>query len=240
MNRRVRVLFASLGFVALTIPFMAGVVAAHSGSITVTQTCQSWSVSVSLANNVTADRTVYVNTTIPGTTGIAGNHYNTTFGQIWDASGPAVTSGSVTLQIYNGASLEFTTSASLPTPVNCAQPTPSPFQSFQGQTATPRVTPHVTPSPTDPSTPTPAVTRTPAVTQTPVVTQTPTVTQTPFQSFQGETATPGQTLLTPPPTSSDGNGSSGSSMELLALFICFVLGGLGLAAVETQRRGIRH
>jgi hypothetical protein len=43
---------------------------------------------------------------------------------------------------------------------------------------------------------------------------------------------------TPPPTSTDNNGSSSNSTPLFALLICLAFGGLGLAAVETQRRRI--
>ena len=68
---------------------------------------------------------------------------------------------------------------------------------------------------------------------------TPTQTPNPFQSFQGETATPGPTT-TPPPTTTGGSSSHGSSTPLFALLICFAFGGLGLAAVEAQRRTIRR
>ena len=61
-------------------------------------------------------------------------------------------------------------------------------------------------------------------------------TATPFQSFQGATATP----ATPPPTSSSGDGSSNNSTPLFALLISLMFGGLGLAAVQTQRRSIRR
>jgi hypothetical protein len=65
------------------------------------------------------------------------------------------------------------------------------------------------------------------------------VTPTAFQSFQGETATPAPTT-TPPPTSTAGSSSGGNSTPLYALLICFAFGGLGLAAVEAQRRTIRR
>jgi hypothetical protein len=68
---------------------------------------------------------------------------------------------------------------------------------------------------------------------------TPMVTPTAFQSFQGETATPAPTT-TPPPTSTAGSSSGGNSTPLYALLICFAFGGLGLAAVEAQRRTIRR
>jgi hypothetical protein len=205
VTHRRRFLFALSSSAALMFA-LAGIATAHSGDVIASETCQSWNVSVSLANNVTPDRTVVVVTTIPGTTGIAGNHYNTSFGQIWDASGPAPAAGTVTLNIYKGASLEFTTSAKIEPAKDCDIPTAaptvtaSPFQSFQGETATP--------------------------------TQDPT--PTPFQSFQGETATPAGTA-TPPPTSSGGDSSGSSQTPLMALLICLAFAGVGLMGVEAQR-----
>jgi hypothetical protein len=72
-------------------------------------------------------------------------------------------------------------------------------------------------------------------------TATPSVdsTNTPFESFEGATATTGQ-IVTLPPTDSDGNGTSNTAIPLFALFICLLAGGVGLAAVETQRRSIRR
>ncbi len=72
-------------------------------------------------------------------------------------------------------------------------------------------------------------------------TATPTgaATSTPFQIFQGETATP-RLITTPPPTNTGGDGSTNSSTPLFALLICLAAGGLGLAAVEAQRRSIRR
>ena len=62
---------------------------------------------------------------------------------------------------------------------------------------------------------------------------------TPFQSFQGETATPGGTM-TPPPTGAGSERSSNNSTPLFALLICLAFGGLCLVAVEAQRRSIRR
>jgi hypothetical protein len=101
-----------------------------------------------------------------------------------------------------------------------ATPTASAIESFQGETATP------------------------VVTSSPVEslqgeTATPVVTSSPVESFQGETATPAKTA-TPPPTTT-GRGSSGnSSTPLMVMLICLAFGGLGLAAVEAQRRTIRR
>src|ERR1017187_6435394 len=91
---------------------------AHTGNVHATETCDGWSASVNLDNNVTSNRTVTVVTTIPGTVGLTG-HYNTTGAsgetQIWDASGPGRNvSGTVTLYIDFGQQSEFTASASLP------------------------------------------------------------------------------------------------------------------------------
>lgn len=101
-----------------------------------------------------------------------------------------------------------------------APPSGTPFQSFQGETATPTAsqTPfesfqgETATAPVDP-------------------------TETPFESFQGETATAPTT--TPPPTST-GDGSSDSSTPLFALLISLAFGLLGLAAVQTQRRSVRR
>jgi hypothetical protein len=65
------------------------------------------------------------------------------------------------------------------------------------------------------------------------------VTETPFESFQGETATPAQSM-TPPPTSTGGGDSGNSSTPLFALMICLAFGGLGIAAAQAQRRIVRR
>ena len=244
MKRRITSMLAALMLAAFAIPFTAALVSAHSGGIVVTQTCQSWSASVSLSYNVTSDRLVVVTTTIPGTIGIAGNHYNTSYGLIWDASGPATSSGTVTLIIYNGTSVEFTTSASLPTPPSCAVATAT-------HTATATATHTATATATATATGTATATATHTATATATATATGTATasasestdpsesDSPFQSFQGDTATAGSTT-TPPPTNTGGNGSGNSSTPLMALLICLAFGGVGLASVEAQRRSIRR
>ncbi len=103
-------------------------------------------------------------------------------------------------------------------------PCPTAFQSFQGETATPASTPTACPT---------LALEDPAA----VVTASPCA--TPFQSFQGETATPASTT-TPPPTSTDGTGSGTDSSPLFALLISILFGGLGLAAVQAQRAGVRR
>ena len=65
----------------------------------------------------------------------------------------------------------------------------------------------------------------------------PTPTPTPTSEVQGETATPVASVTTPP--TSTGSGSNSSSTPIFAVLICLAFGGLGLAAVEAQRRSIR-
>src|SRR5450631_1603153 len=70
--------------------FMAGLgtaitASAHSGSVTASETCTSWTAAVSLENNVTKDRIVDVVVTPSGlTSGITGLNTDTT-----DNSGPS-------------------------------------------------------------------------------------------------------------------------------------------------------
>ena len=122
-----------------------------------------------------------------------------------------------------------------------ASPTPTP-------TPTPTVTPTVTPTSTPTSTPTVTPTSTPfqsfaGETATPIATQTPFEsfegeTATPYESFQGVTSAPGQTA-TPPATGAANNSSSGGSTPLFALLICLAFAGIGLLAVQAQRRRMR-
>jgi len=88
---------------ALLVPmFVAlGIVpaSANNGTVAVGQNCRTWHASVQLNHNVKPDRRVDVVTTIPGTTGITGGHYNTSFGEIWSAGGTAPAKGTVTLRI---------------------------------------------------------------------------------------------------------------------------------------------
>lgn len=113
----------ALGIVGLAASFTATTVLAHSGFVTVNETCAGWTASVSLDNNVTSDRTVDVLTTIPGTTGITGGHYSTTGNsgpvEIWDASGSTPETGTVTLEIWDGATLEFSAEAMITAPTGC-------------------------------------------------------------------------------------------------------------------------
>jgi hypothetical protein len=121
---------------------------------------------------------------------------------------------------------------------------PTLFSGIFAQIACPTPTPTPTPISTPTLLPTEAPTEPPVVTPTPFETlqgetATPVATSTPFQSIEGQTATAGRTS-TPPPTSTGGSGSSNDSTPLFALLICFAFGGLGLAAVEAQKRTIRR
>ncbi len=91
---------------------------------------------MTLNHDVTLDRTVYVTSTIPGTPNIVGAHYDTSVGQIWHETGDTPTSGGVTLDIYNGQSLEFTAHATLPTPEECATTTTAPTTTTEPTTST--------------------------------------------------------------------------------------------------------
>jgi hypothetical protein len=59
----------------------------------------------------------------------------------------------------------------------------------------------------------------------------------PVESVEGATGTPGG--VTPPPTGT-GSSSDDEQAPVAALLICLASGALGLAAVATQRRGIRR
>jgi hypothetical protein len=111
---------------------------ANTGTVIATESCSSWAVTVSLDNNVVESDTVDVLTTIPGTTGLFGKHYDTTHAsgltEIWSAGAavPPAVSGTVTLDIYsegNSRTPEFTTSASIAPAEGCSTPTPCPTYS---------------------------------------------------------------------------------------------------------------
>jgi hypothetical protein len=114
-----RTLLISLIAATLLLAF-AGPAYAHGGTITATEDCVAFHVTVTLHHNVTPDRSVQIVTTIPGTHGFTGHHFNKTFGVIWRASGPAPAIGVVTLNIYRpDHTLEFTTHASVQPAAGC-------------------------------------------------------------------------------------------------------------------------
>src|ERR1700676_4558075 len=118
--RRLRTGAASLIVIGGAI-FMGGAVSlvtayAQRRGVATSETCSTWSASVTLNHNVTTDRWVGVISTIPGAPGFAPKQgYDNSFGLIWSASGTAPQSGKVTLNIFhnnNGVpgALEFTAS----------------------------------------------------------------------------------------------------------------------------------
>ena len=112
------------GVLVAAVVGLAGPAGANTGHVQASQTCEGWSVTVTLDNNVTSDHFVEVATSIPGTSGIVDAHYTTTGNsgttQIWSASGATVQSGTVTLTILNpDQSLDSTASASLPAAGDC-------------------------------------------------------------------------------------------------------------------------
>ncbi len=123
--------------------FMAGLgtaitASAHSGSVTASETCTTWTAAVSLENNVTKDRIVDVVVTPSSlAAGITGLNIDTTHNsgatEIWSANGTAPATGTFTLNIYQSVNnqgivrihpAEFTASAGISPPTNCAT-TPS-------------------------------------------------------------------------------------------------------------------
>jgi uncharacterized repeat protein (TIGR01451 family) len=60
-----------------------------------------------------------------------------------------------------------------------------------------------------------------------------------LESVRAETATPTH-AVTPPPTTTGGGPSGDGTAPFFALMICFAFGGLGLLAVQRQRRSIRR
>jgi hypothetical protein len=272
VKRRVPGLVAALALFAMLIPLTTSVVAAWSPP-SIASVCSSdqgvhnWTVTLASESNYSiqwADNSSFTNATTV-TMHVGANSLSTP--------------STVTTLYVRWSSDHSSSSHATWNSGACA--TSSPFQSFQGATATPVKTtdpcataitapaafttaaPCTTPTtrPTNPPTtkPTNPPTNPPTTppctvidtqpaafsTATPCptpfqsfqgATATPVVTKSPFQSFQGETSTPGHTT-TPPPTNT-GGGPSNDSTPLFALMICFAAGGLGLAAVQAQRRSI--
>jgi hypothetical protein len=208
---------------------------ANTGTVTVSQNCQTWHARVVLNHNVRSDRSVDVVTTIPGTHGISGGHYNTSFGQIWSASGPAPTSGTVTLNVYlpNG-DREFTETKALHAPEGCVTTT--------------TVAPATTVAPTTtaaPTTTTTIATEGSTVTSSPSSATTSTVTETTTIFAEGLTVTPSTGAPSAVTTARGaaavaaanalprtGGGGPGPAIGLASL-----LGGVVMLLVSRHRRG---
>lgn len=197
----------------LLLPVTATVVLGHTGYINASKDCLHGEVHVGLNHDTTADRTVKVTTTIPGTTGIASGHYGTSFGEIWSASGPQPFEGTVTLTIDAGTQQEFKTSLTITKKAGCQEPTPTP-------TSTPRPTP--TPTPTPSASPTATPTTRPS--QTPSATPTVTVTLPP-------TAMAVESIVS----------TSDRLMTLLKVLVAIVAGAIGFILynrrIRNRKRG---
>jgi hypothetical protein len=126
--KTIRIILA-IGLMAVgLIGYTATAGSAHTGSVYGQETCDGWSASVSLNNNVTADRTVTITSTIPGTPASTVLHQNTTGNNgpvvVWDHSGDENDiSGTVTLTITPDA---FSDSASISPAEGCVPPKPEP------------------------------------------------------------------------------------------------------------------
>src|SRR6266550_8831104 len=83
-----RGLFVGLTAAVILVGFAAPAYA-HSGDVNELENCETFDVAVTLAHDVTPDRTVEVLTTIPGTTGSSNGHFTEAVGEIWHASGSA-------------------------------------------------------------------------------------------------------------------------------------------------------
>ena len=233
-------LAAGLVLFALLLPAAAGLASAHTPSASLT--CNTAGNSV-LQVDLTSYISGYTNkvwVTIDGVNDATYYNYSfgTTFHHTWNLS-PATAAHSAKVVVLAGDDLSnahgYSPTYNLSHPA-CQQPTPTPTPTHT-PTPTPTPTAPPTPTPTPKPTPPPTPPATPTPTATPTKTATATPTKTPFESFGGETGTPVQSL-TPPPTGTGSNGSSGSTTPLLALLIGLAFGGLGIAAVGAQRRSI--
>ena len=256
----------ALSAALITIP---GIASAHTPQVSLScsrQGAPELNIDLSNYSSPASGKHNTVSASIDGVTVLATTNFSTSYSHTFGAGSP-YESHTAHVVVYawddptgsHGWSKTFD-----PTTDNCQKPTPGPTPT-PTPSPTPTPTPSPTPTPTEPPTPTPTETPTATPTETPTATPyetfqgetaTPTITidpcatgaapdlltapttdpcATPFESFQGETSVP-----TPPPTSTDGGTSSQSSTPLFALLICLAFGGLGLAAVQAQRRSIRR
>ena len=218
------------GVIVATVIGLALPAGANTGHVFASQTCEAWSTSVTLDNNVAPDHFVEVTTTIPGTTGIVDAHYNTIGNsgttQIWSASGPAPSTGTVTLTILNpNKTLDSTASASLPNANNCTTTT----------TTAPTTT--TTAATTTTTAPTTTTTTTAPMTTTSIHEQGSTTIVTTTTSPPRTTTTLGQQGNTPTPTQpTSATGSLPRTGSGTAFPVLFGLSSLAAGALLLLRR----
>ena len=229
---------AAVGF-ALAVPLVVVLgmlpASANTGTVTVNQDCYTWHARVVLNHDVRPDRSVDVVTTIPGTTGIHGKHYNTTFGQIWAASGPAPATGKVTLNVYlSNGRREFTETRVLHAPVGCVTTTTSRATTTMATTTTeaPTTTTTLGAEGSTVSTSPATVTTSSAAETTTVAAEGETVspsTGAPSVTTAGETEAAAAANALP---RTGGGGGPGPAIGVASL-----LGGAVMLAVSRARRG---
>jgi LPXTG-motif cell wall-anchored protein len=250
---RVGLVIVVVGAIVVAFALPAG---ANTGYVTTSQTCYVWSATVTLNANVTPDHLVEVSSTIPGTTGIVDGHYDTKGTgpqQIWQATGTAPSSGTVTLTILNSdRSLDSTDSASLPPSEECPTTTTTPAPTTTvapPTTTTPAPTTTVAPPTTvatsssvEGTTVTLAPTTTvSATTSTAVVPSTATSAPPPVPvTEQGSTTTAGATTTTSiaPGGISAMLPFTGSGTVFPAIFGLSCLTGGGMLAIRRRRRWV--
>jgi hypothetical protein len=239
-RRRLFTLAAAATLALAALLTTLGVAAAHTPVVTYTCVNNQPTLQVSLTYyNSTKHNGHYQNTvkiTVNGSTVVGTQRFGSSYHYGPAVKGSPLMVNTAIVYIYAWddptGSKGYTRNVTVYSP-QCQQPTPTP-------TVEPTPTPTVEPTPTPTVEPTPTPFESfQGETSTPDATPTATPTETPFESFEGETATPQQTT-TPPPTSTDGRSSGGGSTPLFALLICLAFGGLGLAAVQSQRKSMRR
>jgi LPXTG-motif cell wall-anchored protein len=239
------VLVVSATVVAFALP-----AAANTGYVTTSQTCYEWTATVTLDANVSFDHFVEVSSTIPGTTGIVDGHYNTKQSgpeQIWEASGAAPASGTVTLTILNSdRTLDSTDSKALPPSSDCPTATTAAAPTTTVAPAT-TAAPPTTVAPTTTvasettlfavTTTTAATTTTasPSTTQVPTSVKLTTTTGTP-EDTQGSTVATTTTIV--PGAVSATLPFTGSGAVFPAIFGLSCLTGGAMLAIRRRRRWV--
>jgi LPXTG-motif cell wall-anchored protein len=249
---RVGLVIVVVGAIVVAFALPAG---ANTGYVTTSQTCYVWTATVTLDANVTADHFVEVSSTIPGTTGIVDGHYNTKGTgpeQIWQATGAAPSSGTVTLTILNSdRTLDSTDWASLPPSENCPTTTTAPTTTVAPTTTTaptttvapPTTTTVATSTSVSGTTVTAAPTTTASSTTTSISVSPTTVTLAPTTTVPvgplGSTSTAATTTTSIAPGAVSATlPFTGSGVVFPAIFGLSCLTGGGMLAIRRRRRWV--